>query len=72
MALKKDMKWNVDIETIKDKELAKVEQRLNAARGEIFETHDIAVSGQKRAAAGNSDACGNRVFGDDSNPADGV
>ena len=35
MALKKDMKWNVDIETIKDKELAKVEQRFNAARAQM-------------------------------------
>ena len=47
-------------------------QRLNAARGEIIETDDIAVSGQKMVSAGNSNACGNRVFGVDPGPTNGI
>ena len=47
-------------------------QRLNAARGEIIETDDIAVSGEKRLSTGDPDACGKSIFGYASDPADGI
>ena len=47
-------------------------QRLNAARGEIIETDDIAVSGQKRVSAGNFDTCGKSLFEYAPDPSDGV